>query len=397
MTAHSKVGASGMYRWANCPGSVRLSENLPRKSSFAAAEGTVAHRIGEIRLRGGKNPKVGLVQSCDGHDIPVTQEMLDAVQVYVDAVNEVRMPGDIMLVEQPFHLKALHEALFGTSDCVLWSPSMKLLDVFDYKHGAGIPVEVRDNPQLKYYALGALLESQFPARYVRVTIVQPRCPHADGPVRSAEFDAIDLLDFAADLVEAVKRTEAPDAPLKVGDWCKFCPALATCPAQRESAQSMAKVAFDAPATVQPPEPGAIAPADLARILDRAPVFEAWIKAVREHAYQLAEDGNPPPGYKLVEKLAHRKVRDDATDKAIAKAAGCKVADLYIKKLMGVTELEKLMPGKNAKERAAVLAPFVVRESTGHALVRESDRRPAVVRDPQAAAKLAFNPQQDKTP
>lgn len=393
MTAHSKVGASGMYRWANCPGSVRLSEGMPRKSSFAAAEGTVAHGIGEQMLRGEKYtlPKVGDVRPCDGHDIPVTQEMLDAVQVYVDAVNEQRMPGDTVLVEQPFHLKSLHESLFGTSDCVVWCPAMKLLDVFDYKHGAGIPVEVAGNPQLKYYALGALLESKFPAKRVRVTIVQPRCPHPDGPVRSDEFDAIDLLDFAAELVEAVKRTEQPDAPLKVGDWCKFCPALAVCPAQRQDAQALAKVAFKSP-TAAPREPTTLQPFELTNILDRAPIFEAWIKAVREYAYTQAEDGNPPPGYKLVDKVAHRKVREDVEPTALAKAAGCKEADLYVKKLLGVTELEKLFPGKNAKERAAALAPFVTRESTGHALVHESDKRLAVVRDPQAAAKLAFNPE-----
>lgn len=393
MTAHSKVGASGMHRWANCPGSVRLCEHSPRKSSFAAAEGTVAHSVGEAVLRGEGWQPAGAVRQCDGHDIPITQEMLDAVQVYVDAVNEQRMPGDTVLVEQPFHLKTLHEGLFGTSDCVVWSPSMKLLDVFDYKHGAGLAVEVKNNPQLKYYALGALLESKFPARRVRMTIVQPRCPHPDGPVRAVEFDAIDLLDFSADLVEAVKRTEEPRAPLHAGEWCRFCPALAWCPAQREEAQSLAKVAFDAPVAVQPPAAATIAPADLSRILDRAPIFEAWLKAVREYAYQQAEDGNPPPSYKLVEKMAHRKVRDDVAPKVIAKAAGCKEAELYVKKLLGVTELEKLMPGKNAKERAAALAPFVVRESTGHVLVHESDGRAAVVRDPQAAAKLAFNPEQ----
>jgi hypothetical protein len=89
-------------------------------------------------------------------------------------------------------------------------------------------------------------------------------------------------------------------------------------------------------------------------------------------------------------VAHRKLKDDASPHMLASVADCDVAMLYAEpKLKGVPELEKLMPGKNAKERAAALAPFVVRESTGHVLVHESDKRPAV--DPQAAAKLVFQP------
>lgn len=388
MTAHSKLGASSAHRWMNCPGSVALSEGMESKSSAAAIEGSCAHSLAEWSLRGEAQPDEILRVDEDGTEtiIAVTQEMRDAVSVYTEQV--IHCEGDL-LVEQKFDLSAYHPALFGTADAVVWNASTKLLHVFDFKYGAGVPVEVQGNPQLKYYALGALIACGYPAKRVRVTIVQPRCPHPDGPIRSDEFDAIDLLDFGADLKEAALATEQPNAPLVVGEWCRWCPAAGKCPAQRDHAQALAKVAFTDVAKL-PPDPRGLTLPQIGQIMDRLPIFEAWAKSVREYAYEEAEKGNPVPGYKLVDKVAHRKLKDDASPHMLASVADCDVAMLYAEpKMKGIPELEKLMPGKNAKERAAALAPFVVRESTGHVLVHESDKRPAV--DPQAAAKLVFQP------
>lgn len=390
MTAHSRIGASSMYRWANCPGSVSRCRDIPRQSSFAAAEGTVAHRIGETRLRGAKNLKAGLVQPCDGHDVEITQEMLDAVELYRQTVKDEMLPGDKLHVEVQLKLEQIHPDLFGTADAVIWCPGRKELTVIDFKYGAGVAVEVQNNSQLKYYALGALLTLGYKAKTVTSMIVQPRCPHPDGPVRKVSFDAIDLLDFAADVADAVKRTEDPNAPLKVGPWCQFCPAAAICPAQKENVQAIARVTFDQVPAVKPPEPSSLTPAGVADILDKLPIFEAWAKAVREHAYQEAEAGRTPPGYKLVDKVARRQWRDDMSPGMLADLADVNVEDLYAEpKLLGIPEIEKLCPGKNAAERAAAIEPFVIKESSGHCLVHESDRRPPV--DPQAQAKQLFKP------
>lgn len=379
LPAHSHVGASSMHRWANCPGSVRLSADCDDSASAYAAEGSVAHGIAEKALKGKEWGAIDLdtIVRHEDFDILVTEEMLDAVSVYVNEVHRRRREGDVLLVEHKFHLSKLHAALFGTNDSALWSPRRKHLTVFDYKHGAGVGVEAEDNEQLWYYALGALVTLGYNAETVTVVIVQPRCPHSDGPIREQTFSAIELLDFATDLVEAVKRTEAPDAPLKVGDWCRWCPAAGKCPAQAEHAQALAQIAFSAPAKL-PPTPESLTIEQIAQVLDRLPILEGWVKSVREYAYAQAEGGNAPPNYKLVAKVAHRKLKPDASPHMLASVADCDVAMLYEEpKFKGIAELEKLMPGKNAKERAAKLEPFVVKESTGHVLVHESDKRPAI--------------------
>ena len=372
-----------MNRWEldHCPGSVRLSAGLESKSGFAAAEGTVAHSLAEMALNGEPfREQLGKVIHQDGFDIEVTKEMLDHVHEYKVIVDDLSDEDTIRHVEHKFHLKELHPSLFGTADCVLWHPGRRHLDAVDFKYGAGHAVEATDNVQLQYYAVGAVMTLGYAPLTIANHIVQPRCPHHEGPHRTAEMDPLGLLDFAAYLVASVKETEKPDAAIRAGDWCRYCPAAGVpgrCPAQTKLANEMAKVAF-APAV-------AYDPAELSRWLDRLPVLEAQIKAVREFAYNEAEAGRAPPKYKLVEKQAVAKWAPDATPASVAKALKLKVADVTAPaKIIGITEMKKLVPGKNDKERAAVLAPFVVKESSGHTLVHEDDRRPAIALSPQAA-------------
>lgn len=119
-----------------------------------------------------------------------------------------------------------------------------------------------------------------------MTIVQPRCPHKDGPIRSETIDVIDLMDFATELIEYAKATEDPNAPLHPGDHCGFCAAAGICPALRERATETAKQVF-APSLPYDA-------AQLAETLRWLPVLEAWAKNTREFAYAEAEAGRVPP-------------------------------------------------------------------------------------------------------
>jgi hypothetical protein len=136
------------------------------------------------------------------------------------------------------------------------------------------------------------------------------------------------------------------------------------------------------------------PLQLARSLDFMPILEAWIKNTREFAYNEAERGVEIPDYKLVEKQAVRKFKEEAAREDISPqlvaALGCSPFDIWKKpELINVGDAEKLAPGKNAKERAAVLEPFVEKKSSGHTLVHTSDKRDPVRIDAKAAfAELA---------
>lgn len=395
MTTHSKIGASSMKRWAACPGSVKLSEGVESRSSEFAAEGTMAHAVAEAWLNGDE-PQSGDLFKWDDHgkacQAILDDTMIEHVGVYLDAVHE-RCDGkrENLLVEQKFHLKDLHEDLFGTSDAIVWQPAARRLSVIDLKYGAGVPVEVRDNPQLLYYGLGALLANpQWKPAEVEVVIVQPRCPHEDGPVRSHVVPVVDLIDFAGELVDAVKRVEQATREfqadldqwelefLSPGDHCRWCPAAGLpCPSIAQRAQQEAKIAF---APGLPYEA-----ATLAQTLEWLPILEAWIKNVREFAYAEAEKGHDIPRHKLVEKRATRKWRDEseAEEQLIELSEGFALFtrdDLYERKFISPAAVEKMLP----KDKRGALEQLCIKESSGHTLVHESDKRDAVKIDAKSA-------------
>lgn len=362
MSLHSKLGASSMHRWAACPGSVRESEGVPSISSSYAQEGTKAHDIGFKRLSTGVWPS------------DIDEELQESLQIYVDELESVKLSkADKLLLEHRFDLSSIYPGLFGTADAVIYYAKNKKLKVIDYKHGQGLAVEViedgKPNLQLLYYALGALTSTKFLVNEIEMVVVQPRCPHSAGPVRRHTLPAIELLDFAADVIEAAKKTEDPNAPLIAGDHCRFCPAAFKCPEIHKKAVIQAQQDFS-PAFSYDSE-------KLAKTLEWLTVLESWIKNVREFAYREAEHGRTPPGWKLVQKRATRKWK--MSEEETASNLECLLPDqdcYWEKKLKSPAQVEKLL-GKNGKKE---LEELVVAESSGYTLVPESDKRPSILLD-----------------
>lgn len=356
---HSPIGASSMHRWSMCPGSIRLGKTVEKRGSKYAEEGTAAHAVAEQWLRTGGCPN------------DVDEDTREAVRVYVDALfADSSVPGMNCDVEVSFDLSDIYPGAYGTADAVAWNEFEGLLRVYDYKHGAGVPVEVENNPQLMYYALGALLQSKRGAQDVEMVVVQPRCPHPDGPVRRWRIPAVDLVEFAAELVQYAKATEAPDAPLVPGDWCRFCPASGVCPAVHAKAQEIAKRQFSQAFSYDP--------AVLADTLHWLPIVETWAKQVREFAYGEAEHGRCPPGFKLVAKRATRKWSgsDDEVVKFLTTRFSLGDDDIYEQSIRSPAQIEKLL----TKDARPELANITIKESSGCALAPDSDKREPVRRD-----------------
>lgn len=362
LPAHSKLGASSAHRWMACPGSVRLGSGLPDQSSKYAEEGTRAH----------EHAAECLANDLDA-DVAHGLEMAEAVQVYLDTVRgDAGDTAPLRYIEQKFHLKEVHPDLFGTADCVQVWPKQKFMRVYDYKHGAGVAVEVEDNEQLKYYALGALITYGKPITEVELVIVQPRCPHAGGQVRRHRFKAFELMDFEGDLVKAAKATEAPDAPLKLGEHCKWCKAAALCPEAKKKAQAAAKIEFAADKPYDP--------AELAEALALAETLDSWVTSVRAFAYGEATHGRTPPGWKLVDKRPSRKWKaDEHTIETELSRIGLTVLDIYEpREVKSPAQIEKVIgKGKKNADRLAVVETLTEKVSSGQTLVPESDARPAV--------------------
>lgn len=353
---HATWSASAAKRNFACPGALALTMNLPETTSEAADWGTCCHQISERCLRDGGDADrfVGTTEKGKKYSFEVDEEMAETAQVYVDYVRSVDGPGKLFWIEQRFSLADLNPPFDagGTGDAVIYLPAEKRLEIVDLKGGRGVVVAAKGNAQLRTYALGAMLANKgLDVEKVTVTIVQPRAAHKDGRIRSETFHVVDLLEWTADMMGAMRASalalERKNAmPLAAwaaeyltpGDHCRdtFCKAAATCPALAQRALDAAGVFFD-PITDEPKlanAPDSGEPDERAKRLDTLDLIEDWIKQVRAHEHRMAELGQPAPGYGLVEKTGREKWADDAEEK---------VREIVTK--AGLAEDKWLNPGK----------------------------------------------------
>lgn len=391
---HSSIGASSAYRWFECPGSVRLSELAPpQESNIYAAQGTAAHWVIEqyYALKMADKPveldDFAGMAAPNGHEL--TDEDIAAVRTFVEYVDSIRSSGKfVMHVEAKFDLSSIHEGLWGTADVALMESNMKRIKIIDYKHGSGIPVEVKHNKQLLYYALGgikyvcdkhkidylSMLGWGKTFKEVEIIVVQPRCRHVDGVVRSWVVPAEALDSFADELKQKAILATKKDAPFKAGDHCRFCPALAICPAFNQKTFELAKADFKGvshPSNLKLPAPESLSNAEIVKILNFADLITEFLKRVEGHALHLLEHGEDLPGYKLVKKKANRDWKDEEEAKA-ALSMLLSEAEMYEKKFLSPAKAEKAL-GKQKK----LIESLVFKLDTGNTIAPEHDPREAV--------------------
>ena len=383
--AHSPIGASSCERWWNCPGSVKLMEGLPSQpGTIYSATGTIAHGLGERVLLNKFDPsdEIGISYVEDGFEVEVTEEMVEAVQVYIDTITDyvdaygLDWATDVK-VEVKFGLTHIDPQAFGTCDASI-SILGKRLIVVDYKHGRGYAVEVENNYQLQYYALGAYYalpeEQRRGISIIEMVIVQPRASHIDGPVRRHVYSVDDLLRFERDLKLAVARIRRNDSELQSGSWCKFCGAKAVCPSIRKNLEETTGVPGFVDADVSPvllPAPGTLDPQRIARLIANAEILQSWIKSVFALGTAVADNGTTLPGYKLVTKYGRRRWKSEQdVEDAFALDFGEKI---YNKKVKSPAQMEKLLGTKRKDE----LESYYEIPVTGKTLVHEGDAREGI--------------------
>ena len=359
--SHSNiVGGSTAKRVINCPGSVALCQKVPPKpSSKYADEGTLLHNVMAELL--GSDKELRHVLDMEYNGIKLTGDLLDEkVRPAMDAINEIDPEARLeYAVEQTVSFGDLLPGVFGSCDLIGRIGDRAI--VLDWKFGDGVAVEAEDNPQLLFYTAAAIrtpaLEWVFKdAKEIECIIVQP--PKIKRWVTS--FDRV--RQFERELVYAVKQSAKSDAPLKIGEHCRWCAAKPICP--------LMTGAVDRAMQTQIKELDA---AQLGQMLERAAVLEDWIGDLRALAMQVLESGNPVPGYKLVAKRATRQWRDEES----AKAALCALLPIT-----EVTETSLISPAQAEKKlkklKLGLPDDQVISVSSGNTMAPESDPRPAVL-------------------
>ena len=380
MKEHATLGASSSHRWMNCAGAPRMEKGIKDYGSVHAAEGTAAHDLADTVLVGIDPIEVYLGKAM-GNFI-VDEDMIDAIGTYLEAVGDALTHEDVLWwSERRFNLDMLDPPapMFGTSDFVAYDPREKLLTVIDLKYGRGVIVEVKDNPQILYYGLGALLDieknfPQYEIEKIKLMIAQPRAEHPDGPVRSVIIDYQDLVAFAVSLLKKAEATTDPEAPLTPGDWCRWCKAAPVCPALQKQAMAVAKREFSELPMNLPPSPEKLSITELVTVLDNADILVDWIKSVRSHVMGILERGGEVPGYKAVPKRAMRKWIDEDDVVDHIRSVGITADEVFERKLRSPAQIEKIL--KRLKEKLP--ENLWVKNSSGFNLAPTSDPRPQIL-------------------
>ena len=408
---HSVLGASSAHRWLACTPSARLSEKLDkrygRKESAFAAEGTKAHELGEIKIRNAVYHADGMTttiysrMSADEKKVypgindarykalreglgDIPDDMEHATDSYCDIVMEKLLrareadPSAQILLEQRLDYSRYVPSGFGTGDCIIVSDI--LLEIIDYKHGKGIPVNAVNNPQLRLYALGAdeIFSYMYDYASVRCTIVQPRLDS----VSEESLPIDELKQWAmAEVVEKAKLAWRGTGEFHPGEHCRFCSAKAVCSARVAESLKLFNTGLEAV--------GVITDEQVADILPMLNEAEEWIKDIRAYAENQARNGVKIRGYKLVQgKRPNRQWSDPDEVEAALLRAGYPIEDFRETKLKPVGQVEKAL-GKTAFR--AILDGLVYQGEGKPTLVPDSDKRIEINSADAAFADLIENP------
>ena len=150
--------------------------------------------------------------------------------------------------------------------------------------------------------------------------------------------------------------------------CQWCPAKHICPAQKEQFDI---VAAQPDITVMPKEDIvsvmlSLTPDQIGAILDKAPLVEKFIDAVKEHATKQMEDGAVIAGWQLQPKRASRKWIDATAARQALTDAGLTDSQIFETELISPTAAEKLL----ARDQRVILDALTAKVSSGLTLTKD---------------------------
>lgn len=383
MIDHAILSASGAHRWLVCTPSARLEATLPETPSEYAAEGTLAHKIAELKLSKHYTPmskstytkRMNALKS----DPLYQEEMQKHTDTYLEYVKGITMSfiqSPYTTIERRLDLSTYVPESFGTADCVIICGT--ILHVVDFKYGKGVPVSPTNNPQIRLYALGAaeLYGMLYDIDNVCMHIVQPRLGYVDEdsmPLKTLQAWGETIKPIA----QAAFRGDGEFVP---GEHCRFCRAKAAC---RARANHYTSIADDFGIK----QPDMLLPAEIGEILRRGQAIKNWVSDMEDYALSAILTGQQIPGWKAVEGRSNRVITDtDAAFRALINA-GYDEALLYERKPITLTALEKLT-GKD--KLGELISGYIDKPKGKPTLAPETDSRPEYQINQTAAEDFGQN-------
>jgi hypothetical protein len=394
-----------------CPGSIREEAKYPDTGSGpAAADGTHSHTLLEHCIKNGlSDPMDQVGETFTDHEgtFKVDADRAARVKSAIEYIRERSMNGIFKVISEqkvdPEHLLG-RDDLSGTVDCqiLVGDVAGDVLELIDYKDGMGI-VSAEGNMQLEQYAYGVLADyklpvnGDYPFSTVRMTIIQPKLALRGMPaITSHEVSVRDLMANMGTIISQAAATDKPDAPLVPGEsQCKFCRAKGSCNALASNVMKEVGIMFQ-PVVTQTldvaqqsadKDPSTMDDAQIAQIMEAAPLMRQLLEGVEKEALRRLEAGQVIPGLKLVNGRGSRAwalPEDEMAEKLVK--MGIPKGAIYETKLVTPAKAEKLTWEKKDGTKVALTdrqlkrmeQEYVVKLAGKLTVAPESDGRPAVI-------------------
>jgi hypothetical protein len=411
---HAQLSPSKRSRWALCPGSIREEAKYPDTGSGPAAiDGTHSHTLLEECFKGvpvDPTEFVGLPMKDHEGDFVVDASRAQRVKVAYDYITKrVAEESTPFLIPKvisetrvdPEHLLGRSD-LSGTVDIQIHGYDM--LELIDYKDGMGV-VSAEGNLQLEQYAYGVLagfklpVNGDYPFKTVRMTIIQPKLALRGMPaISSHDVSVRDLLANMGTIIVQAAATDKPDAPLVPGEsQCKFCRANGSCSALANNVMKEVGIMFQ-PVVTQTldvaqqsadKDPSTMDDAQIAQIMEAAPLMRQLLEGVEKEALRRLEAGGTIPGLKLVNGRGSRAwalPEEEMAEKLVK--MGIPKNAVYETKLVSPAKAEKLTWEKRDGTKVTLTErqlkrmdqEYVSKLAGKLTVVPESDARPAVIKN-----------------
>lgn len=381
--SHALLAPSSSHRWMHCTASPLLVEELARegkilrdKETVYSLEGTTAHEWAAKVLE----------KKCKLSDVP--EDYRGPVGIYVNICKALSKGASITLVEQKAPLFYSRKET-GTMDFA--AVHKRHIDIRDYKHGQGVPVDAVENTQQAIYGLSLIrdLESwygEIPDHMtITLGIVQPRY-RGDDIEKIWETTVGELNEFCADITVTARRIMKANSSDELefkpsAEVCQFCPAKSVCPARVNAA--FEHMPFDVSAVelfenLDMPAIESLGLEQLAALLRNKKQITTFLENAEEHLTAIANSGKKVPGMKLViGRQGNRAWVDE--NKVITKLKKLGIEPYAPREVVSPKVAEDALKehGEGSKEAKAVVDALTSRSEGKPHLVPEEDKRPAI--------------------
>jgi len=380
--AHARFAPSSAHRIYDCPASLVLNEQEPDREIFEAAEGTVAHHIGETCLLTGKEPEEFLGMTFDSGDldadydeelhsskgfaITVDDEMVAGVGQYLDFV--MRLPG-CHFVEQRVNISPWCPIpdQFGTCDHA--AAQHKKLVITDFKYGR-VFVEPEHNMQLIMYALGFINEWDWLYDFdeVVIRIAQPRVDNFSTWVTSKA----ELLALGEKIKKRFALALSKNPPFGPSEKaCRFCKVQYKCRANHDFLYHQRVMLLDDDGDFAEFDLNMMSDEELAAVWLRKSMYDKRMGEIADYLHTKIANDEFVPGLKVVAGKKSRYFTSELDAEMLLVEAGIKPEKLYSKpEFISPHAAEKLLRG-DAKKK---LQDFIGSKPGKPCLVSADDKR-----------------------